>query len=368
MRESTTCDHCGEAASLETLTAWEGCQLCETCLEEDSLLCSCCEVRFPANANAGSYSTPLCRACYDRDYTTCVRCGRLLPLDEADYLSDHDPDALCEDCYEDALPRAAIHDYYYKPDPIFHGEGPRYFGVELEIDEGGECPDVARSLLALVNQEEELIYCKHDGSLNEGFELVTHPMSLDFHRERMPWEKLLHQVVSLGYRSHRTGTCGLHIHVNRDSFGETEVRQDAYIARMLYFFEKHWEELLKFSRRSERQLERWAARYGYKDHPQDILDAAKKGYGGGRYSCINLGNHDTIEFRIFRGTLKYNTLIATLQLLDRVCEVAILYSDEEVKNLSWTSFVAGLTQPELIQYMKERRLYVNEPVESEDDV
>lgn len=44
-----------------------------------------------------------------------------------------------------------------------------------------------------------------------------------------------------------------------------------------YFFEKHWEELLKFSRRSERQLERWAARYGYKDHPQEILMLPRKG-------------------------------------------------------------------------------------------
>ena len=368
MREPITCDHCGEVASLETLTDWDGQQLCEACLEEETLSCSCCDARIHQDENAGTYSTPLCLACYNRDYTHCARCGRLLLREDAYYLSDCDAEPLCDDCYDVAFSKAAIHDYYYKPEPIFHGEGLRYFGVELEIDEGGEYPDVARSLLELVNQNAELLYCKHDGSLSEGFELVTHPMSLDFHIERMPWATLLRQVVSLGYRSHRTSTCGLHVHVNRDSFGETSTRQEACIARVLYFFEKHWEELLKFSRRSERQLERWAARYGYKEHPQDILDAAKKGYGGGRYSCVNLGNHDTIEFRIFRGTLKCNTLIATLQLLDRVCEVAILYSDEEIRNLSWTSFVAELSLPELIQYLKERRLYVNEPVESEEDV
>ena len=44
------------------------------------------------------------------------------------------------------------------------------------------------------------------------------------------------------------------------------------------------------------------------------------------------------------------------------------FSDEELKGLSWTSFVASLTQPELIQYLKERRLYVSEPVEMEEDV
>ena len=36
--------------------------------------------------------------------------------------------------------------------------------------------------------------------------------------------------------------------------------------------------------------------------------------------------------------------------------------------MSWTTFVSGCTPPELVQYLKERRLYVNEPVESEAEV
>lgn len=45
--------------------------------------------------------------------------------------------------------------------------------------------------------------------------------------------------------------------MSRRAFGEGERQQDAAIARGLYFFEKHWEERLKFSRRIQRQLERW---------------------------------------------------------------------------------------------------------------
>lgn len=44
-----------------------------------------------------------------------------------------------------------------------------------------------------------------------------------------------------------------------------------------------------------------------------MLEHVKKGHGS-RYTCVNLTNADTIEFRMFRGTLKLNTLIATLQL------------------------------------------------------
>lgn len=212
------------------------------------------------------------------------------------------------------------------------------------------------------------IYCKHDGSLEDGFEIVTHPMTLDYHTNEMPWESVLRKVRSLGYTSHQAGSCGLHIHVNRNSLGDTIVEQEATIARILYFFEKHWEELLKASRRSNRQLERWAARYGYKDKPMDILDHAKGGANNGRYSCINLQNTDTIEFRMFRGTLKYNTIIATLQLVNRVCDVAFCMSDDEIKAMSWTTFVSGCNEPELIQYLKERRIYINEPIECEEDI
>ena len=74
---------------------------------------------------------------------------------------------------------------------------------------------------------------------------------------------------------------------------------------------------------------------------------------------------------MFRGTLKYNTLIATLQMVDHICDVALFLSDEELRELSWTSFVGGLDidkYPELITYLKERRLYVNDAVESEAEL
>lgn len=124
------------------------------------------------------------------------------------------------------------------------------------------------------------------------------------------------------------------------------------------------------SRRTKRQLEKWASRYGRKDNPKEVLDSAKTSCAG-RYACVNLTNYSTIEFRIFRGTLKYNTLIATLELVAELCSVAISCSDEEMSELTWTEFVARLSpqrHPELIQYLKERRLYVNEPLSAAEEV
>lgn len=304
-----------------------------------------------------------CDDCLDDITVVCCRCGQRV-FNGDSFVDDEDEDyAYCYDCYHR---QKHIHSYHYKPEPIFYGDGSRYFGVELEVDGAGEDNNNAKAVCEIANAASSLLYCKHDGSLNDGFELVTHPMTLDFQHHNMPWQDILMKLKQMGYYSHQASTCGLHCHINRTAFGEDEAEQDEVIARILYFFEKHWEELLKFSRRTKSQLDRWAARYGYDESPKEILNCAKGGFG--RYTCINLTNRNTIEFRMFRGTLKYNTLIATLQLINRICDVALFLSDDELKDMSWTTFVIGCTQPELIQYLKERRLYVNEVVESEVDL
>lgn len=117
--------------------------------------------------------------------------------DEAHYDGD---EPLCNRCYEGSCTHDYIEDYYYKPEPIFYGEGKRFFGVELEIDGAGESDSSASSVMDIANGNGlEHIYCKHDGILSEGFEIVTHPMTLDYHLTEMPWESMLRKIRSLGY-------------------------------------------------------------------------------------------------------------------------------------------------------------------------
>lgn len=367
VKEMRACSICGSLHPVEVLTEFDDSYLCESCLQTETVRCQRCGERIWVDDDAGDNDTSLCQSCYDRYYTSCTDCGRVIHNDDAYYEDEEDYDARCYSCHCRHTEHRVIHDYYYKPEPIFYGDGNRYFGVELEVDDAGELNANAAKIVDIANCGEERIYCKHDGSLNEGFEIVTHPMTLDYHLKEMPWAAILNKAREMGYLSHQAGTCGLHIHVNRSAFGETEAEQEEVIARILYFFEKHWEELLKFSRRTHKQLKQWADRYGLKEHPKEILDDAKGNRE--RYTCVNLTNTDTIEFRVFRGTLKLNTLIATLQILDRICDVALYFTDEEIKNLSWTSFAVRCSHmPELVQYLKERRLYVNEPVPAEAEV
>lgn len=363
------CSLCGSVHPASQMNKFDGQTLCYACLESETTLCDRCGDRIWQSDDCGDGNVTLCHRCEESYYGHCSDCGRLVANDDMHYLSDTDSDGYCSTCYGRHAREQGVHSYCYKPEPIFYGDGPRFLGVELEIDGGGESDYNANLIVDVGNRDQDHIYIKHDGSLDEGLEIVTHPMTLNYHTEVMPWREVLRKALELDYTSHQAGTCGLHVHVNRSSLGETSAEQEGTIARILFLVENFWNELLRFSRRTQRQLDRWATRYGRKDDPKAVLRSAKS--NSDRYTCVNLTPYYTIEFRIFRGTLKYNTLIATLQLVERICHVAFYLTDDEIKSVTWSEFVSGVSKeamPELIQYLKERRLYVNEPVPAAEEV
>lgn len=360
------CSHCGaiigEDEDYETIN---GQVVCTDCVERYTTTCDRCGGIIWTNDSYGDDYTTLCCNCYENHYTRCSCCDALLHEDDAYHLDGYD---YCSDCYRDEVDKnRSIHDYGYKPDPIFYGDdSDRYFGVELEIDGAGKDSDNADEILAIANNDEEKIYIKGDGSLDDGMELVTHPMTLNYHK-RFCWNEIMAKAIYLGYRSHQTSTCGLHIHVNRNCLGDTTDEQEVVIGHILLFVEQHWNELLKFSRRSEYSMNRWASRYGYENSAKAILDKAKKA-NLGRYAAVNLMNYSTVEIRLFRGSLKYNTLIAALELVNAICDIAINLTECEIANMSWSDFVQTITESELIQYLKERRLYVNDKTNTEEEM
>ena len=208
MKEMRACCVCGTQHPVEELTEFDDSYLCAACLRSETITCQDCGERMWADANVGDSNTPLCQRCYDRNYTSCEDCGRVLHHNDAYYIDDDDYEPRCYDCHCRHGNQRVIHDYYYKPEPSFLGEGGRWFGVELEIDDAGESNSNAAKIENVANCGEERIYCKHDGSLNEGFEIVTHPMTLEYHMNKMPWGEILNAAKQMGYRSHQSGTCG----------------------------------------------------------------------------------------------------------------------------------------------------------------
>ena len=370
MNENFVCSHCGCTVENEDeLFEVEGQFFCEDCYHDETFTCDHCGERFLYCNSVSDENIAVCTDCYDNFYRRCERCNCLLHDNDVYWLGDY---PYCRDCYDDETEDNFIHDYYYKPTRIFYKcsdeEKVRYYGVELEIDRGGKDDDNAEEIHNTANFANELLYIKSDGSLNDGMELVSHPCSMKYHRYEFPWAEILKKSVQLGYRSHNTTTCGLHVHIGRNELGETYEIQEEVISRIMFFFESHWNELFRFSRRSEESCEHWAARHGYNDRPKEILEKAKKS-SKGRYACVNITNANTVEIRLFRGTLKWNTFMATLELVDEICKNAVSLDDKEIHKQSWSDFVMQLNPEnlELISYLKEKRLYVNEPVESEEE-
>jgi hypothetical protein len=207
------------------------------------------------------------------------------------------------------------------------------------------------------NEHEKFIYIKHDGSLNDGFEIVSQPATLAIHINEIPWKKAFEFLKKQGYESDNTNTCGLHVHINRLFLGRTYRSIVNVEARLLFFFEQFWTQIVKFSRRKEYEISRWCARYGTTDYDQAI-----RWNNESRYFALNFQNRATIEIRIFKGTLDYNTFIATLSLVHYIVLYCKKFGKKAIKDRGWYGFVEFIIKQKdpdidtLINYMIKRRI------------
>jgi hypothetical protein len=233
-----------------------------------------------------------------------------------------------------------------------------YMGVELEIDQGGESDDNAKFIQEFLGEDN--CYIMHDGSLSKGLEITTHPCSLNYHKS-LPYQDLFKQLIDKGYKSHDTQTCGLHVHVNRNFFGEDPTIQDLCITKVLYLLEKHWDNIKTIARRDS---SRYAERFFMKaDESMFNLLAKAKGngssmYSNAKYQIVNLLHKDTVEFRLFKGTLKYETFIATLEFIRNLVYLCKNKPLEQIQMVTFEEIIYYLDSEYLIEYIKERGIKI----------
>lgn len=281
--------------------------------------------------------------------TECMQCGGDFP--EYDLIEAFEGHSVCRGCFVE-YDMNAIASYMYKPQPVFYGETVygRFYGLEIECMNG----NYPRTIAGLVSYCSEEIYTKADGSVPGGFEMVTHPCSLEYH-ESMDYEKVFGICEKHGFKSHDASqSCGLHIHISRDSFFS-----NAAIGGFIYLFHKFKPQMVKFSRRKEYDLNRWAKFY---DHVSmdaffgDIYNACMQFNRMERYVAVNLRNTHTVEVRIFRGTLKRDTVVATIQLIDLFMEIVTTMRESEIRSLTWNDIKELAKKKELKEYLEKRRL------------
>lgn len=401
MEEKFYCENCGEEINEDKIkTGSDGKSYCDDCFEELFFVCSECGNVCPMEecTYIRSENICVCEHCLDMEFTCCDRCGEFersgdavavlisrygeterwcqncadwntWTCEECDetYSSDVESnDGLCPNCYEPQsdLPMplskwvapSGVKNYSYKPRPCFcpeYDEDEIYYGFELECEANGRDTD---DWANTVNESLGYTYVKRDSSLDDGMEIVSHPATLAYHMSKWEnFEKLFQEMREAGFRSHDTDTCGLHVHISLEPM---EKRNAYAVHNLLVFFDRFWNELKRFSRRTEAKLDRWASRYNSKCVPyREIKKDAKGTSSANRYMAVNLANENTVEIRIFRGTLNIRTFFATLQLVKTLVERAIEigYDAQRANEITWAELVKS-NYTELNEYLKIRGL------------
>lgn len=185
----------------------------------------------------------------------------------------------------------------------------RAFGCELEVQVRAGRPDAAagrvHDVLNPSGNVGEYCFFERDGSIGEGFELITQPAGLDIHRDKFAMF-LKDEELKRGLRSHEGGACGLHVHVGREFVTQSQI----------YRIQSFLNDV-----RNEALIRTVARRYdaGYaKFKPQMAKFTAKNKHNGDRYEALNVTGDKTIEFRIFRGSLRYESVISAIEFVNAV--------------------------------------------------
>lgn len=334
-------------------------------LPEDAFYCNVCnEWHSKKHTNENILDgdgTHVCDRALKDDVYTCSNCHKK-------FVSLYDSfSGLCKECYEETQ-KYRIKRYHDNPPLKFYNENGltsdnngEFYGLELEVDKGGERNDISKDVVKLLN---ERVYTMHDGSLSNGFEIITQP-----HTEKalydLNWKETFKWLIHKGYRSHDISTCGLHLHINRSVF-----KANNALTKMIYFYENNFNEILKVSRRDKGRADRWAGKYDYRDKI-DMYDAFsilsqydRMGEHSWRYKCVNLQKRNTVEIRIMRGTLNYNSFMACLDFM-----ITVAKNSNKVKNVdSWEEWLDGISD-NTKQYLSARRAFGYPPQEQdiEDD-
>jgi len=347
------CEDCGDLVHERNIVPVDDHDryVCDNCAS-DYYTCDCCGDLYSEVA-VNDYNYTLCECCYNEYYFTCEECGEVYYIENGERINDS---YYCSHCAEDYYGR--IHSYTYKPIPRFYG-GDAGYGVELEIDDGNDKWDAARDIQAAGGEH---IYIKEDGSLSgAGMEIVTHPATLEYHVYHFPWADICNAALCHGYRSHDTDTCGLHIHASRSLFGNTDIEQDLTIAKIILLIDRWYDSyIVKFARRDLSKMRRWADKPNAGIQPgDDEIDAVHKSKktATDRYKAINLCNYHTVEFRLFKGTLKKDTIMATIQWIDTIVNYCKTTPLKDLFNATWDDIFCNTGHAELTAYLKKRKLY-----------
>lgn len=315
------------------------CRDCVRTDEVETFECSNCTEHLPVErCDATEVHTEngvrvVCRSCLDEDFFECGDCGFFRHTDEHNFRRHPNIGIICEECLDDSWEQCTtcgewrnpedriecncadrvIFNYNFTPHNFTYYTGDLekktddklFLGFEIEV----EAKDAARETGARVVSEKDFLYCMRDGSLDHGFEFASHPITFRWLQENFGQiGKVFAWLRDNGFKSYETNTCGMHLHLSENAFSNLHLYK---FLKLIYDFPY----LTKIvSERSDDRLAQWAGieKEGGGDC---VLDKArsKRNQVGDRHVAVNLNGGDTIELRIFRGTIDDDRFLKNIE-------------------------------------------------------
>ena len=215
---------------------------------------------------------------------------------------------------------------------------PLYVGIELEIEAYPDadrqnlrnCAQQIKRLLNGINGDRHYALCEEDGSIRNGFEVVTGWTGLDVHEttlQALRSEEFQWLVKQYSLRSHDTTTCGLHVTIDRACM------TSLHLSKMIVFANhpQNYDFITKVCRREPSP--------SYSRTKGHIYSKVGKVIGNqehDRYEIINTSHNHVLEFRGPRGTLKFESVMATMEF----ARMMWLFSrDAAITKLSQHNFI-----------------------------
>lgn len=369
---STFCDDCDkyfiawasisrDQVNLMPLEKYMGMRRCEPCVkniveeyggEDNIFYCDHCEGYEYKPDSRNFNGTQYCEICYNDNVYEC---------DDCDVVYWHNDDHDCNDVGN------LIHDYSYRPRPHFFGEGKYHFGFELEVESRSDNRKTGAEYV--IDRVGSRAYLKNDGSLNNGFEIVTHPHTLDEYQKKFNWS-CISGLSQRGYRSWNTSTCGLHVHVSRTAFGNITRRSEILKSQ------SHELRFIKLIYDNQRQIERLAGRsssYAKFNDKGNLAARVKYGTQDDRYEAVNSQNETTLEVRVFKGSLKPERILSAIELIHASVEytrdLKVSGNNRALKWINFVRFVADneITYPNLVSTIQSTFDNDIEPYDNDPD-
>lgn len=225
-------------------------------------------------------------------------------------------------------------------------ENPILYGIELEFHLLASTRTFTRALPAFQRKFNiNFFTIKNDGSLTNGYEIVTHPFSRKwFYAHQWIFQNLLTLVYECGWKIN--ANAGLHIHISRQ--GITNKTK----AKLFYFINErsNREIVQQISGRSASQYAKfYEAIPLLTDEWMEIMEQRSE-----KYEAVNWKHDNTIEIRIFKSTTTTAKLFWRLEFLFSLFEFfKVFKATKELTANNYKNFIMNNQKFRFLKWLIE---------------